>query len=204
MDIDPIAIAVFPEWAAERSLPTSAKFPWDPRKQVYYLKVYHQLHCMVRFQGASRNMCDICTANTWFRAQKIMHKAFSDHEKGKGGHNIPARHVYHCLNMLRSDLACYGDDMPMAVSEREFSVGDNQQRQCKDLNRLGKWAKAPERDACYAQIVDWPHIAPEAVIERFGFCKPGSQYYLTMQRYFDIHGHNLVFDNSGLNRTPGV
>ncbi|KAL8785162.1 MAG: hypothetical protein Q9195_008754, partial [Heterodermia aff. obscurata] len=31
-----------------KALPRGAAFPWDATKSVYFLQVYHQLHCLVR------------------------------------------------------------------------------------------------------------------------------------------------------------
>ena len=44
-----MVVALSDEWAAENSIPRSIfRFPWDEeRKGIYYLKVYHGLHCLV-------------------------------------------------------------------------------------------------------------------------------------------------------------
>ena len=49
MSIDSLVVALEDSWAAEHGLPRSVfRFPWDPEtKGVYFLKVYHGLHCLV-------------------------------------------------------------------------------------------------------------------------------------------------------------
>lgn len=54
-DASPVVVALTHEYAEEHGLPPSFPFPWDDGKSVYYLKVFHQLHCLVR------------TANRFFR-----------------------------------------------------------------------------------------------------------------------------------------
>lgn len=49
MNLDSLVVALEDTWAAEHGLPKSVfRFPWDPEtKGVYFLKVYHGLHCLV-------------------------------------------------------------------------------------------------------------------------------------------------------------
>lgn len=49
---DLIAIAPTNDWVDSKGLQRSgdfesARFPWDPKRGLYFLKVYHQLHCLV-------------------------------------------------------------------------------------------------------------------------------------------------------------
>ena len=51
MDLNSLVVALDDKWAAEHELPISVfRFPWDPEvKGMYFLKVYHGLHCLVSF-----------------------------------------------------------------------------------------------------------------------------------------------------------
>ena len=49
IDTSPLEVALTDEYAAEHGLGISIlRFPWDPSKGIYFLKVYHHLHCLVR------------------------------------------------------------------------------------------------------------------------------------------------------------
>ena len=54
ISIDPLVIAVTKDWAKDKGLTPSWDFPWDGNKQYYFLKVFHQLHCLV---GTIRSFC---------------------------------------------------------------------------------------------------------------------------------------------------
>lgn len=48
LNLDAMVIAPTNEWAQEVGLTDSWEFPWDPtRRKIYFLKVYHQIHCLV-------------------------------------------------------------------------------------------------------------------------------------------------------------
>jgi hypothetical protein len=47
LSIDPLVIAPTPEWIEEMGLPPSWDFPWDSNRKIYFIKVFHQLHCLV-------------------------------------------------------------------------------------------------------------------------------------------------------------
>ena len=48
MDISPLVVALTDKWAVKQDLPLSVfRFPWDETKGLYYLKVFHGLHCLV-------------------------------------------------------------------------------------------------------------------------------------------------------------
>lgn len=50
---DHIAVALTDSWIDEKGLQRSAadiesaRFPWDPSRGLYFLKVFYQLHCLV-------------------------------------------------------------------------------------------------------------------------------------------------------------
>lgn len=47
LSIDPMIIAPTLEWAESMNLPSSWEFPWDSNRRIYFIKVFHQLHCLV-------------------------------------------------------------------------------------------------------------------------------------------------------------
>ena len=47
IDTDPMVVALTDEYADSHDLPRSDRFPWDVSKGRYFVKVFHQLHCLV-------------------------------------------------------------------------------------------------------------------------------------------------------------
>jgi hypothetical protein len=47
IDTDPMVVALTDDFADAHSLPRSDRFPWDKSKGRYFVKVFHQLHCLV-------------------------------------------------------------------------------------------------------------------------------------------------------------
>ena len=47
LDTDPVTVAISDVWAKQHHLPQSIRFPWDDSKGLYYIKAFHQLHCLV-------------------------------------------------------------------------------------------------------------------------------------------------------------
>lgn len=47
LDTDPIAVALHDDFASNLGLPESTPFPWDTERSIYYVKAYHDLHCLV-------------------------------------------------------------------------------------------------------------------------------------------------------------
>lgn len=47
IDTSPVGIALIDAYAEERGLPIASRFPWDGTKGTYFIKVFHQLHCLV-------------------------------------------------------------------------------------------------------------------------------------------------------------
>jgi hypothetical protein len=47
IDTNPMVVALTDEYADSHSLPRSGRFPWDVSKGRYFVKVFHQLHCLV-------------------------------------------------------------------------------------------------------------------------------------------------------------
>ncbi len=47
IDTNPMVVALSDDFADAHSLPRSDRFPWDETKGRYFVKVFHQLHCLV-------------------------------------------------------------------------------------------------------------------------------------------------------------
>lgn len=47
MDTDPIVVALWDDYAQQHGLEISGRFPWDDEKGIYFLKGFHNLHCLV-------------------------------------------------------------------------------------------------------------------------------------------------------------
>ena len=48
LDTSPVVVALSHDYANEHGLALSVPFPWDDEKGLYHIKVFHQLHCLVR------------------------------------------------------------------------------------------------------------------------------------------------------------
>ncbi|PYH89209.1 hypothetical protein BO71DRAFT_423152 [Aspergillus ellipticus CBS 707.79] len=163
LNLDGMVIAPTLDWAREMGLPDSWDFPWDSNRKIYFVKVYHQLHCLKRIRTA-------------------FHELWS----GQESTIIPA-HIEHCLDTLRQDLMCKADDTPMPSLLAVNGAGDGQTLHCKNFDKLMAWTKHPDRDACYHRL---NHDGPvRHAIERYAFCPPDSVHYAAMSRYFEEHGH---------------
>ena len=47
INLDGTVVALSPEYVKEHKLEKSSPFPWDTEREVYFLKVFHSLHCLV-------------------------------------------------------------------------------------------------------------------------------------------------------------
>ncbi|KAJ5239324.1 MFS multidrug transporter [Penicillium chermesinum] len=163
LSIDPMVIAPTKEEQASLGLPESWQFPWDSNRNIYFVKVFHQMHCL-----------------------KVMRKTYHELWAGEEG-SIPPGHIEHCLDTLRQDLMCKADDTPMPSLELLNGGGENQNMHCKNFDKLVEWTQAPERNACYKRLTDYKTIVHS--IERYAFCPRDSEHYDTMDQYFKEHGH---------------
>lgn len=48
LSIDPMVIAPTKEEQERLQLPESWAFPWDSNRNIYFVKVFHQMHCLVK------------------------------------------------------------------------------------------------------------------------------------------------------------
>lgn len=57
LDTNPMAIALHDDYAEKTGLAPSTRFPWDTERSVYYLKGFHDLHCLVCHIWRTRTIC---------------------------------------------------------------------------------------------------------------------------------------------------
>ncbi|OOF96698.1 hypothetical protein ASPCADRAFT_206876 [Aspergillus carbonarius ITEM 5010] len=163
LDTDHMVIAPTQEWAQSKGLSESWPFPWDSNRSIYFIKVFHQLHCLKIMR-------------------KTFHEAWDDQDM-----SIPPEHIEHCLDSLRQDLMCKADDTPMPSLQLLNGGGEGQLMQCKNFDQLVAWTQAPERNACYKRLTDYKPIVHS--VERYAFCPVDSPHFATMTQYFEKHGH---------------
>ena len=181
LDTSPIAVAFTHNYAAKKNLPKSAGFPWDTAKSVYFLKVYHQIHCLVRY--VSMKISTLLTL--W---QKLLRRGYLDYQRGNE-QVISAHHIHHCLDALRQDLMCQADDTPMPAFPAH--IGNNQIRQCRDWEKFVAWTQQPEHSSCY-RTFDYYRPMYHG-IEHYAFCPKYSPYNDIMHASFEKHGHQDPF-----------
>ncbi|KAE8391710.1 hypothetical protein BDV23DRAFT_171474 [Aspergillus alliaceus] len=165
LSIDAMVIAPTIDWARNRGLSDSWDFPWDANRKIYFLKVFHQLHCLKAMR-------------------KSFHQLWSHQESTES-----PEHIEHCLDNLRQDVICKADDTPMPSLELINGAGEGQIMHCKDFDRLVAWTKHPDRNACYKRLTDDNPDLPS--IERYAFCPPDSEHFAAMSLYFKKHGHAM-------------
>ncbi|RAK78865.1 uncharacterized protein BO72DRAFT_59140 [Aspergillus fijiensis CBS 313.89] len=141
----------------------------DPNRKIYFVKVYHQLHCLKNIRRAFKKLLSPETDPISFG------------------------HVEHCLDTLRQDLMCRADDTPMPSLQLVNGAGEAQIRQCRNFEALVAWTKHPDRDACYRRLSDYR--PPSRSIDRYAFCAPGSEHFPTMTRYFEYYGWPQVVED---------
>ncbi|KAF1995266.1 hypothetical protein P154DRAFT_556871 [Amniculicola lignicola CBS 123094] len=166
IDTSPLAIALHDEYAKEVGLGPSTRFPWDTERSVYYLKGYHDLHCLKLIRKAITS-----TSNNTTRSFSL-------------------NHILHCLEGLRQDIICAADDTPMPALD-SHGVGDGQVRQCRDWEKMTKWATRLDQHACY-KFDDYREATN--TLELFAFCPEGSPYREVVEAYFEYHGHKDAYE----------
>ncbi|KAF2203995.1 hypothetical protein GQ43DRAFT_365551, partial [Delitschia confertaspora ATCC 74209] len=169
IDTTPNMISLDKEYSRKHNLADSVPFPWDQSKGLYVVKAFHQIHCLKNIRHAFTAALD----PEW--------KPFP---------HIPAEHIYHCLDTLRQDIMCQADDTPMPSTPKRHTIGEGQERKCRDWNALIEWTQNPKRETCFKMISDYRRMH---TLEQFAFCKEGSQYKEVMEEYFKDHGHRNLF-----------
>ncbi|KAI9653508.1 MAG: hypothetical protein M1821_007016 [Bathelium mastoideum] len=163
LDTDPMVVALDDAYVSAHNLPHSGRWAWDATKGRYFLKVFHQLHCL-----------------------KYIRRTLVDYQRGRPPITDPL-HAHHCLASLRQDVMCLADDTPMPSGDEVAQIGDGQVMMCRDFTALVAWAYDPVRNACHKSLDEYVQIVHPR--ERYAFCEPGSEYYEKMKAYFDEHGH---------------
>ncbi|KAF2014374.1 hypothetical protein BU24DRAFT_213519 [Aaosphaeria arxii CBS 175.79] len=167
IDTDAMAISLHDNFAKQVGLGPSTRFPWDTERSIYYLKGFHDLHCL-----------------------KLVRKAIVTREYGNNS-TITLSHLLHCLDGLRQDVICTADDTPMPALIAHH-VGDGQLRRCRDWNKMAAWATRPDQHACY-EFDDYRDATN--TLELFAFCPKDSPYRPIMEAYFEYHGHKDPYEH---------
>ncbi|KAI4184176.1 MAG: hypothetical protein LQ346_006150 [Caloplaca aetnensis] len=181
IDTSPMGVALSDDYASSHNIPIASRFPWDDEKGTYFIKAFHELHCLVsvltfysRWQGM-----------TLTAVQKLMRKMVVD-LRAQREPVITWEHYQHCLDSLRQDIICHADDTPMpGIIGRH--LGDGQTTMCRDWNKLIAWTQAPQQQACYHSLDDYRTV--EHSLERHAFCPVDSEYYEVQTAYFERWGH---------------
>lgn len=65
---------------------------------------------------------------------------------------VPPQHVAHCLDVLRQDILCTGDDTPTPIHQHGHGQEDKkgEMRKCKDWGKLVEWTQGEERGSCFS------------------------------------------------------
>ncbi|KAI9711763.1 MAG: hypothetical protein M1820_001908 [Bogoriella megaspora] len=168
LDTDPMVVALDDAYVSEHDLPRSSRWAWDDTKGRYFLKVFHQLHCL-----------------------KYIRRTLIDYQRGRPL-VTDVLHAYHCLASLRQDIMCMADDTPMPSGDEIAQIGDGQVMMCRDYAALVAWSYDPVRNACHKSLNEYIQITHPR--ERYAFCEPGTHYYEKMKKYFDEYGHQDPYE----------
>jgi len=159
-DLTPLEVLLTDSEARDHGIePSVYRFPWDRDRGVYYLKAFHDLHCL-----------------------KVIKQALAHPSEER------LEHTFHCLDALRQDIMCAANDTPMPVVELPNKIGDGQIVQCRNYDALVQWTREPERFPCYNRTVD-TGLSLENRIEAYAYCPEDSPFYSTQQAYFAKWGH---------------
>ncbi|KAF2443202.1 hypothetical protein P171DRAFT_57618 [Karstenula rhodostoma CBS 690.94] len=166
IDTNPMAISLHDDFAEQVGLGPSTRFPWDTERSIYYIKGFHDLHCL-----------------------KLIRKAIVS-KHNQDNRTFTLSHLFHCLDGLRQDVMCTADDTPMPALVAHH-VGDGQLRKCRDWNKLTAWATRPDQQACH-DFDDYREATN--TLEVFGHCPQDSPYRPVMEAYFEYHGHKDPYE----------
>lgn len=178
-----MAISLHDDFAKQVGLGPSSRFPWDNERSIYYIKGFHDLHCLVSRLSFPWTRAEL----TWH--QKLIRKAIVTKHSGDG-QTFSLHHLLHCLDGLRQDIMCAADDTPMPAAVAHH-VGDGQLRRCRDWNKLTAWATRPDQHACH-KFDDYREATN--TLELFAHCPEDSPYRATMKAYFEYHGHKDPYE----------
>ncbi|OBR03141.1 Thioesterase [Colletotrichum higginsianum IMI 349063] len=129
-------------------------WPWEPRadgKQIYAIRGFHQMHCIVCEPFAivdkkfERNMGTF--ADQPRPAQFVISEEFTFHYNRVNETKWTAGHVAHCINTVRDAIMCMADSQPLSFANG-YKVGhatDDQAMMCRDWKALHAWVSDPSR-----------------------------------------------------------
>lgn len=94
---------------------------------------------------------------------------------------FPFQHIMHCIEALRIEIICRADDTPRyTTSDRQPVSGIGQERQCRDWDKLERWAQ--ENTACYKYLNYTLNAEPDQRV-RYVFCQPEAPYAVKIEEY---------------------
>lgn len=217
---NPVAVALDHDYSDRHGLDRSIGFPWDDEKGVYFVKAFHQQHCLVsfifvvpfwlplhprwsssKFWRAFQNLLTSLSRSLVYQeshyanssTQKGIRKVLTSPEEVKEGKlsGLSLEHNLHCIDTLLQDIMCTADDTLMPSEEIPEAIGDKQIRTCRSWDDLVAWSREPERHACYDIMSDYVPVLH--TLEYYAHCPKDSPHYATMKEYFEIHGHKQIF-----------
>ena len=77
-------------------------------------------------------------------------------------------------------IMCSASDTPLPTQYPPLDTGVGQMLQCRSWDRLGEWALAPERNACFLGAEE---ELPVHGWERYASCPPDSPYQEVADRF---------------------
>ncbi|KAF2877555.1 hypothetical protein BDV95DRAFT_590119 [Massariosphaeria phaeospora] len=175
LDTNPMAIAISNDTARRAGLAPSMRFPWDGERSVYYVKGFHDLHCL-----------------------KVLRKALVLQHNGEN-YASSFDHLLQCLDGLRQSVICTADDTPVPTTTPTHDAA-GPFRLCRDWNKLVDWATRPDRHACH-KFDDYRQATNE--LELFAHCPRDSPYFSVMHTYFEYHGHRDAYGVDSESKTEG-
>lgn len=129
-----------PKSSAAKLVNKTITIPGDPDHSVIMLKVFHQLHCLVRF--LTYYLCFTLTQRT---QNKLRLRLWSNGTVDPNDFNLAMDHASHCIDSLRQAVMCAVDITP--IPWRWFpDRGESQpyssiQHTCRNFEQVREWAK---------------------------------------------------------------
>ncbi|KAL1965583.1 hypothetical protein VTN77DRAFT_5667 [Rasamsonia byssochlamydoides] len=157
--ISPGMVALTDDFARSKGLHLSQRFPWDQSRGIYLLNGYHKLHCLKKIRR-------------WIVATE------------RGSHRIDKfHHIEHCLDILRQDILCEADDLPLYTTPGPSKdSGVNEVHHCRDWNKLEAWAKA--NTACFGYVNETGDES--GGLQYYRYCPKDSPFAPLMRKYFHL------------------
>ncbi|KAL1984942.1 hypothetical protein VTN96DRAFT_8498 [Rasamsonia emersonii] len=157
--ISPGVVALSDDFARSKGLHLSQRFPWDENYGIYFISGYHKLHCLKKIRR-------------WIVTTE------------RGTHKIDnINHILHCLDILRQDVLCEADDLPLYTTlGPSKDTGVDEVHYCRDWNKLEEWAIA--NSACFGYVNETHDES--GGIKYYKYCPKGSPFAPAMRKYFGL------------------